>query len=499
MESLVKKSPFERHREEQEAKRKRNEEETAAAYADFIQDFKESSNTSISNILQESDSTEIVGNSHQRRGYPGNIPVSVNSHKKKSNLESFKEELKQKQEGRSQFHDSSPKTRSISPPYRPKSFSSSAHYSEPRYSDGSSRYHDDGLTTNIYLSGLSPSITEDILCEEFGYFGPLASLKILHPRYEEDYGRQNKSGFVAFMKRKDAELAMKKLDSTSVLGHSIKLSWSRSISIPSRPIFESDVTYSLSDERLPFQAELSKGVKFSKVAPPKRSSGRNRQCNEDVFNSTIAVKIPADDALLFRIHLIIEYVLQYGMEFESYMIYKESSNPDFHFLVDNFSPEHVYYRWKMYSLLQGDSIDCWSSQEFRMFDRGSLWIPPENSVKTDGSEILSSLQRKFLLKILSKLTMDRSSIGNAMLYCISHADSCADIVCCLADSICEPNISLPQTVARLFLISDIINNSPAPVRNASKYRTSFEGHLVKIFVHLNGVLMSITSRIKTEQ
>ena len=42
----------------------------------------------------------------------------------------------------------------------------------------------DPTTTNIYVGNLSSEINEDILCQEFGRYGPLASVKVsdLRPR-----------------------------------------------------------------------------------------------------------------------------------------------------------------------------------------------------------------------------------------------------------------------------------------------------------------------------
>lgn len=37
------------------------------------------------------------------------------------------------------------------------------------------------------------------------------------------------------------------------------------------------------------------------------------------------------------------------------------------FLFDNESPAHIYYRWKLFSLLQGDTPSEWKEKEFRMF------------------------------------------------------------------------------------------------------------------------------------
>ena len=48
--------------------------------------------------------------------------------------------------------------------------------------------------------------------ERFGKYGPLASVKIMWPRTEEERQRGANCGFVAFMIRRDAELALKELD-----------------------------------------------------------------------------------------------------------------------------------------------------------------------------------------------------------------------------------------------------------------------------------------------
>lgn len=74
----------------------------------------------------------------------------------------------------------------------------------------------------------------------------------------------------------------------------------------------------------------------------------------------------------------------------------------FRFLFENQTPAHVYYRWKLYSILQasgnnyfvnfdsevfhlsnnildvyqGDSPTKWRTEDFRMFKNGSFWRPP---------------------------------------------------------------------------------------------------------------------------
>lgn len=55
-------------------------------------------------------------------------------------------------------------------------------------------------------------MNEDLLCREFCKYGPLASVKIMWPRTDEERCRTSNRAFVAFMTRKDAERAMAALD-----------------------------------------------------------------------------------------------------------------------------------------------------------------------------------------------------------------------------------------------------------------------------------------------
>lgn len=48
--------------------------------------------------------------------------------------------------------------------------------------------------------------------EVFGKYGPLASIKIMWPRSDEEKLRGRNCGFVAFMNRKDGDRAMKALN-----------------------------------------------------------------------------------------------------------------------------------------------------------------------------------------------------------------------------------------------------------------------------------------------
>ena len=58
-------------------------------------------------------------------------------------------------------------------------------------------------------------MNEEQLMKLFGQFGPLASVKIMWPRTEEEKSRNRNCGFVAFMKRKDGDKALSALKGLS--------------------------------------------------------------------------------------------------------------------------------------------------------------------------------------------------------------------------------------------------------------------------------------------
>lgn len=71
---------------------------------------------------------------------------------------------------------------------------------------------------------------------------------------------------------------------------------------------------------------------------------------------------------------MIEFVVREGPMFEAMIMRREIDNPIFRFLFENESPAHIYYRWKLFSLLQGDTPTEWRQKEFRMFRRMCLIV-----------------------------------------------------------------------------------------------------------------------------
>ena len=60
----------------------------------------------------------------------------------------------------------------------------------------------------------------------------------------------------------------------------------------------------------------------------------------------------------------------------------------------------------------------------------------------------------------------------------------SQVVEVLSDALSLPETPVPVKVARLLLVSDVLHNSTAPVRNASRYRSLLEAALPDIFESL---------------
>uniref|UniRef100_A0A672J6B7 U2 snRNP-associated SURP motif-containing protein n=1 Tax=Salarias fasciatus TaxID=181472 RepID=A0A672J6B7_SALFA len=424
------------------------------------------------------------------------LKKSSEKEKKKSNLELFKEELKQYQQ-ESLF-----------------SFSVSA-----VLDDCAPGSHDvgDPSTTNLYLGNINPQMNEEMLCQEFGRYGPLASVKIMWPRTDEERARERNCGFVAFMNRRDAERALKNLNGKMIMNFEMKLGWGKGVPIPPHPIYipPSMMEHTLPPppSGLPFNAQPRERLKNPNaplLPPPKNKE----EFEKTLSQAIVKVVIPTERNLLSLIHRMIEFVVREGPMFEAMIMNREINNPMYRFLFENQSPAHVYYRWKLYSILQGEAPAKWRTEDFRMFKNGSLWRPPplnpylhgpyddgdEDEEEEEGSKkgCLKEDERDKLEEMLRGLTPRRGDIAEAMLFCLSHAEAAEEIVECITESLSILKTPLPKKIARLYLVSDVLYNSSAKVSNASYYRKYFETKLCQIFSDLNATYKTIQGHLQCE-
>uniref|UniRef100_A0A7N6B8F1 U2 snRNP-associated SURP motif-containing protein n=1 Tax=Anabas testudineus TaxID=64144 RepID=A0A7N6B8F1_ANATE len=452
------------------------------------------------------------------------VSKNTEKEKKKSNLELFKEELKQIQEERDERHKLKGRVSRFEP---------LSGLDGRRSSDGSSRRnrpssvlddcapgsHDvgDPSTTNLYLGNINPQMNEEMLCQEFGRYGPLASVKIMWPRTDEERARERNCGFVAFMNRRDAERALKNLNGKMIMNFEMKLGWGKGVPIPPHPIYipPSMMEHTLPPppSGLPFNAQPRERLKNPNaplLPPPKNKE----EFEKTLSQAIVKVVIPTERNLLSLIHRMIEFVVREGPMFEAMIMNREINNPMYRFLFENQSPAHVYYRWKLYSILQGEAPGKWRTDDFRMFKNGSLWRPPPlnpylHGPYDDGEEeeeeeeaskkgSLKEEERDKLEEMLRGLTPRRGDIAEAMLFCLSHAEAAEEIVECITESLSILKTPLPKKIARLYLVSDVLYNSSAKVANASYYRKYFETKLCQIFSDLNATYKTIQGHLQCE-
>jgi len=208
--------------------------------------------------------------------------------------------------------------------------------------------------------------------------------------------------------------------------------------------------------------------------------------------------------------------------FEAMIMNREIANPQFRFLFENKSANHLYYRWKLYSILQGDTPSRWRTEEFRMFKGGSIWRPPpinpytqgmpeelvDKKVEVDTTTLpifggkkgsLTDSQRDRLEDMLRSLTPEKPKVGDVMIWCLDHSEAAEEIVECISEALSIIQTPLPKKIARLYLVSDILYNSSAKVPNASFFRKCFQMKLKDIFKDIHEVYKAIEGRLKAEQ
>ncbi|KAF9165789.1 U2 snRNP-associated SURP domain-containing protein [Mortierella sp. AD011] len=509
-------NPFQKHKEEAEMKRRKESEEAAKAYEEFVASFEvdesskkekkfikgKSTFVPTTSVFGEDDEDEVAKDIEAKakaaykpqtfsQSTSTKIPSSIlglepeptpyvrdAKARRKKEMDAFLEELKRNQAEREE-----------------RASNRASRQNQDDYKMGS-RDNGDLTTTNLYIGNINPTVNEEQLCMEFAKYGPIASIKIMWPRTTEEIERNRNCGFVSFMDRADAAIALKEMDGMELMGYVMKLGWGKAVALPAVPFF------------------VHKDYK----APPKPVKVNVRK-SIPPSSTDIIVHKPKDPQTLACIHRVIEKVLVNGHEFEEVLIEKESHNPTFAFLVDHKSQEHIYYRWKLFSMMQGDTAMRWRTEPFKMVDGGPVWVPPlmsftdeifeederlieaheEEFEKSPIKGTLSRGARSFFEAQLRMLTTQRRSIGRAMLFCMRHADAADEIVEIIVGSMVLSGTPQPVRLARLYLISDILHNCSVPLPNVWKFRSSFEQKLPVIFEAFNGIYRNIDARLKAEQ
>ncbi len=94
------------------------------------------------------------------------------------------------------------------------------------------------------------------------------------------------------------------------------------------------------------------GIGKGEPIKPPQSEEEDFKFKRLLRRSTVKVVIPTDRTTLCLINRMVEFVVREGPMFEAMIMNREMTNRSFAFLFENKSPEHIYYRWRLFSLLQ---------------------------------------------------------------------------------------------------------------------------------------------------
>jgi len=267
-------------------------------------------------------------------------------------------------------------------------------------------------TSNIYVGNIPLDKTEDDLLEVFQCYGAVTSVKIMYPRNEQERARGTLHGFVNFQRRDDAEKVMTQLKNQPLWGVKLRLDWSNRAGRPSN---NSNNNYHSQQNNNNFQAAANSYNKpvfhvtqykyrdrerdnyrqypnqyrsqhnkfkqhYRREMPP---GWNNREVVIPQGHPKAYIKFPKDKTKQSLIDCLAEFVVKYGMKFEHVVICKEReyNTGHFNFLFHVDTPDHLFYRWRLWSLLQEDTLMDWSTQPFQMLQGGPFWIPPAKPKK----------------------------------------------------------------------------------------------------------------------
>ncbi|GAA5965537.1 hypothetical protein JCM21900_004153 [Sporobolomyces salmonicolor] len=379
----------------------------------------------------------------------------------------------------------------------------------------------DPLTTNLHVGGLPANVTEDSLGKLFAQFGPVGSVKIMWPRMETGqintaastgFMGRKLGGFVAFLRRPDAEKAAKEMDGAEWGDSILRIGWGKAVAIAATAIYEPEggarrgsdrstrrrrsrsTSHSRSRSRSRSPDDPHEFLRSKRARPTASRSVSPSRSRSQAAREWPALEEGVEEKFLVT---VAKKVRDHGKSFEEILREREKENKRFAFLRDESLPSYHYFR-----MLVDPNYEPPSKAKFE--DEGNADVYSSDS--SEGSEQerlgkgkLGKLALKRFEALLRGLTSTREKIARGMAFALEHADCAALIADTLVLSLTIDSTPVPRKLARLHLVSDILHNASASLPNAWVYRSIFEARLPTVFDHLGDVYLSFPGRMKAEQ
>lgn len=244
----------------------------------------------------------------------------------------------------------------------------------------------------------------------------------------------------------------------------------------------------------------------------------------------VFVRFPNNYRTLGRINKIIRRIAKASEgkeEAELRIKRRERANEKYNFLFDETLAEHVYYKWRLYSILNNQDWDEYSLAPVKIDNNEpmTIWHPPrppkdeldattyEDSGQTE-SRYLSKLGRLRLNWLIDKVSKRRGSILRVTSFAMEHSGAGDEIIGYICDAIVgaskesivttsdhldgpEVNKCGDKVVPWLWVLSDILHNASL-VNHAWQYRKYIETELPRVFSTLGKVYEALGGRVRAE-
>ncbi|KLO12290.1 hypothetical protein SCHPADRAFT_875731 [Schizopora paradoxa] len=562
----VRKSKREKEKEREEAKKREEVELAAKAYAEYVDEFEgrpiqskgggfvRAGGSGPDDSYAPSERPGLGSSSKSFSEEPSLLdrPPSPLSNapkpKGKRAMDAFLEEIKREQAEREQRLAKNSKAQG-------RSITALAAYE----AQSGSKDRGDPLTSNVFVTNLPAHVNEPTLGNFFAqHCGPVGSVKIMWPRGDASQGpgsdmtvsRSKKSaglsGFVSFMKRKDAETAIREMDGFDWGGFVLRVGWSKAVPIAAKAAYVSDRhpdSRSRSRSHSPdkrgggkygsrrsrsrsrdryrsrsrsrgdrhrsrsYSRERERDRKRRRHSPSRsrsRSYSRDRRRRSSRSYSPRGRSRSWDGGSRHRdgsvdpdtekfIRTVALKVKENGEAFEDMLRDRERQNKKFSFLFETSSPEHKLYR----AIISGESLE----EGFN--DEGYKSVYSTDSAEESEREYvrkhkLGKLAKRRFETMLRALSGKQGEIARCMAFSLEHAEAASEVSDIIVASLVVDGTPVPRKVARLHLICDILHNCAVSLPNAWKFRQEFQARLGIVFDHLSSIYHSFPGRITAE-
>lgn len=402
--ALPKKSLFERQKAETEAKRAREQAETAAVYEDFVKSFEDDAPSTSRPPLDGRANAFGANNNGRNTGFGGGPAKRhfTSSGPRASGPGTLGPPLSRKR-----THEGFPTTlknnRDSGPGFESAGSDAAAAFraeddEDERAAVDAKEAEKAAAKPTLYLASLPPGTSPSVIKSLIPSTLVVDGVKILRPPSQSSTDRKSVSAIVTLAN----ESAASDIDSAVSTLQNKYLGWGYNLSI-SRHLSSAAISSSMpvtiglsSTKSLPFGAKTvpqHPGGALNRAPPP--GSHRGAFAPPPSYgpayargpSTQIEVKTPSDLKQLKLIHKTLESLLDYGPEFEALLMSRPEVQREekWAWLWDPRSPGGVYYRWKLWEILTNaqsrEAKRGRARNSSAVFEGGSSWLPPESKIK----------------------------------------------------------------------------------------------------------------------